>query len=248
MPVPVLVLHLNRRFRRSPYNADWTASGGVAESGVLLHTFDEREAAEPWRPARPAGAQPYQYEHLKQSASLIYNGQRGSNEQIPHFNGEGAGLIMRPSATRIFCGFGGDAGGKGACVLRSPTCIPGCQHDGQPVWCDPSTVHLSANQAGTCLDRPWQPGPDLGVLFQRAAGNGQYNEIIIDALFWDEHLPDSVEAMYYTSELSSAKVQAVQLTHQSWLRRYPQLDAAANPLLVLDRSNWDAPFRTHAVN
>ena len=52
-------------------------------------------------------------------------------------------------------------------------------------------------------------------------------------------MPDSVEAMYYTSELSSAKVQAVQLTHQSWLRRYPQLDAAANPLLVLDRSNWE---------
>ena len=57
-----------------------------------------------------------QYEHLKESASLIYFEQRMSNTRIPHYNGDGAldgaGLIMRPSATRIFCGFGGDAGGK----------------------------------------------------------------------------------------------------------------------------------------
>jgi hypothetical protein len=97
---------------------------------------------------------------------------------------QGSGLIMRPRSTRVFCGFGGDAGGKGACSPQSETCIPGCQQQGQPLWCSPEEVHLSGNQEGTCYDRPWRPGPDLGTLFQRAANNGHYNEIILVRLAW----------------------------------------------------------------
>lgn len=233
---------LNERFRSDPYAAAWTTSGGVPETGVLLHAFDRREDVEPWRPAQPQNGQPMQYEHLKQSGSLIYLGQRASNEKIPHFNGEGSGLIMRPRSTRVFCGFGGDAGGKGACSPQSETCIPGCQQQGQPLWCSPEEVHLSGNQEGTCYDRPWRPGPDLGTLFQRAANNGHYNEIILDALFWDAHVPDAIEGIYYTAGISSAAVQEARRTHAAFVGRF-HLDAAETPLLVLDRSDWQAPFR-----
>ena len=58
-------------------------------------------------------------------------------------------------------------------------------------------------------------------------------------------MPEAVEAIYYTAGLSAAAVEAVQRTHSSFLQRY-QLDAAANPLLVLNRSNWDSPFRAHS--
>ena len=244
-PVPALVLELNARFRRDPYLATgWTTSGGVAESGVLIHTFDDREVSgEPWRPWRPPPGQPAQYEQLKQSASLIYRGQRVSNTLIPHFRGQGAGLVLRPSGHRILCSFGSDAGGKGACMPESATCIPGCQREGQPEWCDPDTVVLTGNQAGTCYDRPWRPGPDQATLFQRAAHNGQYNEIILDSGRWDSSMPDAVEAIYYTAGTPMLQIVQYQHMHANFLAAYPQLDAASNPLLVLDRANWDAPFR-----
>ena len=243
-PVPALVLALNERFHRSPYSAAWTNSGDVPENGVLVHVFDGREDVEQWRPSRPQGEQPQQYEHLKQSASLLYYEQHGSNSLIPHFNGEGAGLVMRPGANRILCGFGGDAGGKGACIPMSATCIPGCQQQGQPEWCDPEVVELEGNQAGTCYDRPWRPGPDLGVLFERAASNGHYNELILDAIFWDEHLPAAVEAIYFTKGTSPSDVQAIVATHAGFLRRYG-LTSDENPLLELDLENWEAPFSAY---
>ena len=58
-------------------------------------------------------------------------------------------------------------------------------------------------------------------------------------------MPDAVEAIYYTSGLAADKVSNVVSTHAAWLARYPQLAAADNPLVVLDRSAWDAPFRAH---
>ena len=239
------MLELNARFRRDPYlAAGWTTSGGVAESGVLIHTFDDREVSgEPWRPWRPPPGHQAQYEQLKQSASLIYRGQRVSNTLIPHFRGQGAGLVLRPSGHRILCSFGSDAGGKGACMPESATCIPGCQREGQPEWCDPDTVVLTGNQAGTCYDRPWRPGPDQATLFERAAHNGQYNEIILDSGRWDSSMPDAVEAIYYTAGTPMLQIVQYQHMHANFLAAYPQLDAASNPLLVLDRANWDAPFR-----
>lgn len=245
--MPLLVRELNARFHRSPYRAAWTANGNVADAGVLHHAFDRREnAGKPWHPWLPDPGEAVQYEHLKQSGSLIYHGQNISNRQIPHFNGEGSGLIMRPSANRIFCGFGGDAGGKGACIpAEHNDCVPGCQQQGQPEWCDPVEVKLEGGQAGTCYDRPWQPGRTLGILFKRAAGNAHYNEIIIDAVHWDAHLPLAVEGIYYTKASSTAQIREAQATHAGFLRQYG-LSEEDNPLLVVDRDDWDAPFRAHA--
>lgn len=90
-----------------------------------------------------------------------------------------------------------------------------------------------------------RPGPDMRLLFERAAGNGHYNEIIVDARYWDDHLPSAVEAVYYTRGSESSAIQAVRATHAGFLRRFG-LDAAENPLLVLDRDEWNAPFSADA--
>ena len=56
-------------------------------------------------------------------------------------------------------------------------------------------------------------------------------------------MPDAVEAIYYTAGTPMLQIVQYQHIHANFLAAYPQLDAASNPLLVLDRANWDAPFR-----
>jgi len=60
----------------------------------------------------------------------------------------------------------------------------------------------------------------MGVLFERAASNGHYNEIIIDALYWDAQLPDAIEAIYYTAGLSASAVRDAQRIHAAFLTRF----------------------------
>ena len=195
----------------------------------------------PWRPFRPQASQPYTADFLKESGSLIYAAQQAGSPVIRLFSPQGAGLVMRPQATRVFCGFGSDSGGKGVCYPASDECVPGCQYQGVPEWCDPQTVHLMGNQEGTCYDRPWQPN-DMGTLFERAAHNGAYTEVIIDALYWEQHLPDSVEAFYYAAGTPAEQIEHIRQVRHDFLQHY-HLDGASNPLLVLDAENWDTPFR-----
>ena len=112
------------------------------ELGVLIHCFDEREdLMQPWLPARPQAGQPYDANHLKMSGSLIYAAQQVSNGKIPIFKDLG-GVVLRPSATRVWCGFGGDAGGLGNCYPQSDDCYPGCWEAGHSWYAIPSLSHV----------------------------------------------------------------------------------------------------------
>merc|ERR1712046_548623 len=75
-----------------------------------------------------------------------------------------------------------------------------------------------------------RPGPDQATLFERAAHNGQYNEIILDSGRWDSSMPDAVEAIYYTAGTPMLQIVQYQHIHANFLAAYPQLDAASNPL------------------
>jgi len=209
--------------------------------GVLVHCFDEREEeAQPWRPQRPQPGEAYRANHLKMSGSLIYQDQQASNTQIPLFK-QGGGVVLRQSATRVFCGFGTDAGGLGDCQPTSDSCIPGCWKAGfsWSVWCNPEETHLSGNQEGSCYNRPYRP-QDMGILFERSANNNHYNEVIIDSLFWHNHLPDAIEAFYYTVGSDAAVIAQTRRWHQQFITQYPTSDCA---MLKLNVNDWVTPFR-----
>ena len=195
-----------------------------------------------FRPMKPPPDEDYKSEFLKMSASLIYRGQDASGSfgaVFQHCEG-GAGVVLNPSDTRVFCGFGGDAGGKGVCYPVSDDCTPGCQHKNLPPWCDPAEVHLQGNQEGTCYARPWRTS-DMGTMLERAGHSSSYNEVVVDSMFWSEHLPEAVEAIFYSAGAPESAISAARVAHQRFLARYG-ISADTFPLLVLDRANWESPF------
>ena len=214
---------------------------------VLIHVIDGRERPnEPWRPSQPT--QPDKLDewtefYLKQSASYVYAAQStgAMGRGIPLF-GYGLGLIFRPGAyNRNFCGFGSDSGGHGICHPVSAACKPGCSSKLSDEYCDPHEKRVEpANQAGTCGGLPWRT-EDFGTFLQQAAPNGLYNEIVIDSRWWDDHLPHSIEFMYYgTKDASVAKM--AREAHRAFVERY-RLDEDAFPLVEMDKDDWRAPFK-----
>ena len=248
LPPPAAVIaSLNERFQILPFN-QWDADGRPPENAILIHCHDGREdPVEIWRPKIPPPNEPYKAEFLKMSGSIIHAGQAEANQLIPIF-AEGTGVVLRPEGTRVFCGFGGDAGGKGACYPQGDDCLPGCQQKNMPPWCDPMTVHLEHNQEGTCYDRPWKPR-DMGILLERSSHKQNHNEVIIDSKAWTQNLPLSVEAMYYTAGSPQDVVATAREAHQRFLSEYASfgISDSTHPLLVFDRSNWEAPFRADDV-
>lgn len=105
-------------------------------------------------------------------------------------------------------------------------------------------------QAAACEDAwgnptvasPWRP-QDLGTMLRLAAASGVYNELIVDSRYWDHHLPDAVEGIFTTADANGRRGEAeARRVHRAFVAKYG-LREAEHPLLVLDRSNWEAPFR-----
>ena len=261
---------LNARFRRPVTNVTWEVSdGALPEAGVLVHVIDGREhAGQPWRPNEPS--QPDKPDawttfFLKQSASLIYAEQRISRGAagVPLF-GYGLGVIFKPGvANRAFCGFGSDAGGRGECHPVSELCRPGCSTKGYILtdtefvpgrapeeYCDFTNAgHQPEPDDGTlgtweCGGKPWRT-EDFADFLTRGARSGTYNEIIVDSRRWDDNLPESVEFLYYGTD-DPALVKQARDTHKLFLETYAsryRLTADDFPLLILDKGNWETPFR-----
>lgn len=126
---------------------------------------------------------------------------------------------------------------------------------------------MSWGQSGI---RPWR-GRDLPGLLDVFARNGDaftgvgnfkgYNEIVVDTQPWLTNLPDSVEAIFMVdcgnagsnlrysaadgmgTAANCAEAQAAaRAMHASFLRAYPQIEAASFPLLKLRPDQWNAPF------
>ncbi|KAL1495539.1 hypothetical protein AB1Y20_016902 [Prymnesium parvum] len=146
-PHPDVAASLNARFHNPT-----VGSALLEEAGVLIHTIDGyEEDAAPWQmactPSPSCG-----WESDRVSASVIYAGKAGAYAaEAPSsaYQG-GGGVIIRPSAVRVLCGYPGDGNTRRVTCQPpgvSSTCIPGCiSHydaamadsiDPWQKWCDP---------------------------------------------------------------------------------------------------------------
>ena len=100
------------------------------------------------------------------------------------FGGAG-GMIFKPEYTRILCSYPGDGGtrhgGDDGC---------GIDPNDMGTYCDPR----DGERNGWCNGLPHRP-EDLDVMLRGWIVNGDYNEVVVDAAYHDEHLPASVEAI-----------------------------------------------------
>ena len=153
----------------------------------------------------------------------------------------GGGIIVRPSleATRVLCGYGGDGGSrKMTCNppgTDNPRCIPGCIRCYPKfcqTWCDPRKHTIAPH--GWCEGKPWRPG-DLGKMLDSNVHSAEYNEVVLDGFFTNQHLPGAIEAMFYLpTDLNNGA--AAKAMHNAFLEAYPSLKYTDVPLLRLDDS------------
>ena len=215
------VLELNARFRRSPFTAEWSADGALADAGILVHITDgwEENKRKPWAPAlNGPGA-------TQQSASLIFAEQRRAGASIYDFLfGKGkrtSAIVFKPGATKLLCGKAVDSAGS-------------CGE-----WCDPSRNDTSI---------PWDESEklcswrveDFGVSLQRLhewmvnRRRPGYDEIIVDAVHWRRNLPDVIDGIVNNEEGHAAFLK------EFWWRGVTR---HTHPHLVLDEEDWENPFR-----
>ena len=171
-PPPPLVDTINERFRRSPYLAShWDGDGTLPDVGVLVHCFDAYEQHDqPWKPRD-------EMLDIGLSGSLLFLAQRHSPsvKRVPLFSPCPSGLVLRPGATKILCGNGGDAGGHCSSFCSSIRLQPLSEQ-----------VKPEADYPGDgCPGSSWAP-EDVGSFlhrvssFQKGQHRSFYNEFIID--------------------------------------------------------------------
>ena len=160
------------------------------------------------------------------SASLIYAAQQGAgfapNDFIFNTCRSRGGMILRPGpSTRVLCGAAADAGAN---CLPLVTTVPKGLYNGDHYPGDgcSSTCKWAPNTVHAFLRRVnhWQ-----GV-YKRPF----YNEFVLSAPHWREHLPLTIEAFF--GELG-------QTAHAAFTRRF----GAGSALRVEWRGeNWREPF------
>ena len=234
---PATAARLNARFRRSPFGdgsgreggagphlaaSPWPTTGLLADAGVLVHLFDGFEAhgGLKWLPV--SGAESI-------SASLVYAQQRANpSKTIPTFNRGTLGLVLRPNFHLVQCGCDSDCGGRcvGAFGMGGAP-GSGAPRATSPLWCPLTTE--AGEWHGGCV---WQPGPALGRMLYLNQRSDRYNEVVVSAAFWRDHMPSAVEAV-----LGDEGV------HAAFLRAYG-LSSRDVPLLTMDLSDFDSPFRS----
>ncbi len=261
---------INSRFVNARITSD------LAEIGVLMHQFDGWEDPDaPWRPCLPHAsngtcAKPdAKLRQQRVSTSIIYAGMRRPDRPdrkiIPTFSLRG-GVVLRPSRTKLLCGYGVDGAvdyGKGAALAAgcpgrasATRCVPGCGNP--PQWClpneleDPGQCQCSFGWCGGGSPRPFRP-EDFDTLIRKHAEYGElfggigsykgYNEIIVESAHWIEQLPWSIEAFFVTAGGDAKEMLLTRRAHQAFLRAYGlRGQKYAPPLLRYRPDRWDAPF------
>ena len=225
-PLPEGIRKLVRRFHVPPWNVSWPTDGALAEAGLLIHVFDGWEDnAAPWAPATTGpGA-------TEQGASLVFAAQRMSGESLPLIGGgTGGGIIFRPGIAKLNCGKAKDS--AGTCAVWHPSTM-------RDSWC-PSVSGVPATRGwgepGDTCGYAWRP-EDFGAYLHRLTAWQQhwqrlfYNEIIIDAPHWRDHLPGIVEAIYGRRDI-----------YRRFLDRYG-LDESQVPFVDVAFDDWEMPIR-----
>ena len=224
--MPEAIRELNRRFHRAPWEASWSADGALADAGILIHTLDgwEQHTAKYAPTTSGPGA-------VEQSASMVFAAQHVAGQPLPLFaSGTAGGLIFRPGpSTKVMCGKAKDS--AGTCSVWHPP--------GVDPWC-PAVSGDVANRGvwsepGDTCGYAWRPA-DVGHYLQRLTAFQQhrqtlnYNEIIIDASWWQSHLPDTVEAVF-----------GDRAVYEQFIATY-RLSAERCPFVSIDLYNWEEPF------
>jgi len=181
---------ISARFRRTPYDMQWSAEGVLPDAAVLVHIFDgwEQRNADGsyvmWR-AKPG---------VQTSASLVWADQRPPccpKIGVPVFTRGQAGvqgMILRPGGTtKVLCGKGSDMSGAR------------CGRQGMWEPQDFGWQLKEQNEYERTKQAPW-------------SGRYDYNEILYAGDHFNAHLPDSVEA-FFGGDLARAQ-------HASFLAAY----------------------------
>lgn len=243
---------LNQRYRDG-WGSMAAGNGGATlkpeDAGVLLHQFDTIDRP---NPEDVNGATWLLSVEKKEwsdriSAVLINFRLRESHTTLPLYSNVQSGVVFKPEFARILCAYSKDGGTQHkTCEPRgvSPTCVPGCSGS----------------------DDAWGPN-DLGKMLAQQlqlhqhGPTGRFNEVVLDAAAFAEHLPEAVEAIFFighgtASHCSStnhwANTQSQQTSnhcepyarkaHRAFLRKY-SLTASDVPLLRLDvYSHTTTPF------
>lgn len=206
----------------------------------------------------------------RESVTIIYKAlheyPKWRHEPIPIF-GNMHGLLLDPKGMHFFCGYPGDGDSQdfGRRLTNNKNCDPpggnahckpGCTHDRG--WCDPENPFTGRS----CLcgkdfcdnlpPQPWHP-TDFAKMLEMYNKHGgpsnwapmKYNEFILSSKYWNDHLPDTIQAIYYHCNGNKArgKDEAVKMRH-AFLKEYAlEHDDSRVPLLCIDKNNWEYPFR-----
>jgi len=255
-PTDIVVDRINDRFRHGAITNDLEAAG------VLLHQFDamddDRPENKPWMPGM-------QHEDTgdRISAALVNAHMlREPSNNIPVYSFSLAGIILNPAANRLLCAYPWDVGSLSRhCWPRgvSEKCIPGCSRfvgDGDQ-WCKAGTEEWKFRDPA-CAWRPDDLREMMRVREEVRANNLRppqkmwndnkyYSELIFDAAFYTQHLPHSIEAVFYLDDdcgdaFDGPKCREYGIAAHRAIVSHFGLDAKAMPLLKLDLWNWQAPF------
>ena len=145
---------------------------------------------------------------------------------------KGPGIVYNPKVARLNCVYGGDGGTRSkpedGCGPKSDFCD--AQRSAQDGWCD-GRAH----------------SPDRLADILRNALSAAINEVVINTEQIDRQLPTAVDAIFVVtgpSGVSAANRARAERVHAMFLAAYPHLSAETHPLLCLDPTDLERPFRT----
>ena len=136
------------------------------------------------------------------------------------------GLVLRPEEIELNCAYGSDGGSQGACCYppgKTADCSPGCKR-----WCDPSR---GVRNWGCS----WPPQHLKEMIVQQKVlePNGGYNEVILDAQTWVDHLPRTIMAVFVHKDAPERDVETSKRVHADFLAEYG-VSADETPLVIYD--------------
>jgi len=228
-------------------------------AGVLVSQWDiHHQENKPWLPNAP------DWEMGDHFTGTIKNRMMGSGlwgRDLP-------GFVVAPMATRVLCSYSADGTTQGdlkACRRRHhdpvpADCIPGCNLDRLPIWCNPGlcnatgcvaypnpTYYLtieSVSQPGRTLhsDCAWPPASLQWMLKQQALRNRATNEVVFDSRPITDGFPASLEAFFVPDNADADRRRWVQATHRAFLDEYGA-SAEEVALLTFNYGVGDHPFQ-----
>eukprot|EP00966_Prymnesium_polylepis_P008588 198397-Prymnesium_polylepis.1 len=156
---------------------------------------------------------------------MLFAGQSANGGGIPTFQQSRSGIILAPGQARLECACGRDCG-----AVCKPNYGGSC------------SGHPEVGDCRSCCRGPYDEwcdgcgwkGPALSSLFERLSRVQEYNEIVVDTVYWMRNLPMAVEAFVGPKSKSA---------HRAFLEEY-RLTAQSVPLLTLDTYDWETPFKT----